>query len=439
MQFKESKPKKSVLKNIIKLVIIFLLLAVSFNAGMSFSQKNEVVRKLAEKEVVYIGKVLGKYSQAPDGKLSQDVDFNLFWEVWDQLGKKYVDQGKINEKKLFYGALKGMTAAVGDPYTVFMDPVISKGFQDDLAGTFEGIGAEIGIKNDVLTIVAPLPDMPAEKAGLKAGDKVLAINGDSTLGISIDEAVNKIRGEKGTPVTLTVFRDEFEKPEDIEIIRGKILVSSVRTTLRDDNIYVVKVTSFNEDTKMKFDKAIADIIEKNPEGIILDLRNNPGGYLDTAIEMSSEWIEDGPVVIEKFSEDRKNEYLARGRARLKDFKTVVLVNQGSASASEIVSGALQDKNEAKIVGMQTFGKGSVQTLEPLSDGSSLKITVAKWLTPKGRSINDFGITPDIIVDYTLENYENDEDPQMDKAIEIIFDYDSYKDVFATSTDKEINE
>lgn len=431
--------KKGFLKKSFLFVLILLLMSASFFAGLYFVTRNTTVEQFAKKENLYIGKITGKYKEDSSGKLSQDVDFNLFWEVWDQLGKKYVDQGKINEKKLFYGALKGMTAAVGDPYTVFMDPVISKGFQDDLAGTFEGIGAEIGIKNDVLTIVAPLPDMPAEKAGLKAGDKVLAINGDSTLGISIDEAVNKIRGEKGTPVTLTVFRDEFEKPEDIEIIRGKILVSSVRTTLRDDNIYVVKVTSFNEDTKMKFDKAIADIIEKNPEGIILDLRNNPGGYLDTAIEMSSEWIEDGPVVIEKFSEDRKNEYLARGRARLKDFKTVVLVNQGSASASEIVSGALQDKNEAKIVGMQTFGKGSVQTLEPLSDGSSLKITVAKWLTPKGRSINDFGITPDIIVDYTLENYENDEDPQMDKAIEIIFDYDSYKDVFATSTDKEINE
>ena len=431
--------KKGFLRKSSLFVLILFLMIGSYFAGIYSISKNAVIEELANEKTIFIGEVVGKYSEDDDGFLSQDVDFGLFWEVWDQLEKKYVDHGEINEKKLFYGALRGLTSAVGDPYTVFMDPAISKEFRDDLAGTFEGIGAEIGIKNDILTIVAPLPDMPAEKSGLLAGDQVYAIDGESTMGISIDEAVNKIRGEKGTPVVLTIYREAFDIPEEIEIVRGKILVSSVRTTLRDDNVFVVKVTNFNEDTKSKFDLAIADIIKAEPAGIIIDLRNNPGGYLDTAIEMASEWVEDGVVVIEKFSEDRKNDYLARGRARLKDFKTVVLVNQGSASASEIVAGALQDTNEAKVVGMQTFGKGSVQTLETLSDGSSLKITVAKWLTPDGRSINDEGIAPDIQVDLTREDYEADIDPQMDKALEIIFDYDKFKDIFATSTEEIIEE
>ncbi|PLX21052.1 peptidase S41 [Candidatus Parcubacteria bacterium] len=435
----EIQLKKGFLKKSFFFVLLILLMLGSYFGGVYSATKNSIVEELAKEKSVYLGKVLGKYSESEDEYLSQDVDFDLFWEVWARLESKYVDHDTINEKKLFYGALRGLASAVGDPYTVFMDPVVSKGFQDDLAGTFEGIGAEIGIKNDILTIVAPLPEMPAEKAGLMAGDKVYAIDGESTMGISIDEAVNKIRGEKGTPVTLTIFRDSFEIPEDIEIIRGKITVSSVRATMRDDGVYVVKITNFNEDTKRKFDEAVGDIVESNPSGVIIDLRNNPGGFLDTAIEMASEWIEDGSVVIEKFSEDKRNEYLARGRAKLAGFNTVVLVNGGSASASEIVAGALQDRDKAKIVGMQTFGKGSVQTLETLSDGSSLKITVAKWLTPKGRSINDEGIAPDIETDLSLEDYNNNIDPQLEKALEVLADYDSFKDVKATSTEQIIEE
>ncbi len=419
MLFSKEKHKKTILKTIIKLIVFVLLLVLSFNIGMSFAQKNEIAKELAKKEVVYVGKVLGKYSQAPDGKLSQDVDFNLFWEVWDDLEKKYVDKDKVNEKKMFYGAIKGLVESLGDPYTIFMDPRVSKEFEDDLAGTFEGIGAEIGIKNDVLTIIAPLPGMPAEKAGLRAGDKVLAIDGKSTTGITIDEAVNKIRGPKGTQVTLTIYREGLDETKDITITRGTIKVSSVRTNLRDDDIFVIKITNFNTDTEELFNKAVREIIDKNPKGIILDLRNNPGGFLDTAIEVASEWIEDGVVVIEEFGDGRKNEYLARGRARLKHFPTVVLVNEGSASASEIVAGALQDYKKATIIGKKTFGKGSVQILDGLKDGSSLKITVAKWLTPNGNYINEKGITPDIEVDLTLEDFNADKDPQMDKAIEVL--------------------
>jgi carboxyl-terminal processing protease len=389
---------------------------------MYWAGKSEIGRDLARKEVVFLGKVTHQYSEPEAGKLSQDVDFNLFWEVWDELKTQYVDKDKLNDKKLFYGALKGMVAAVGDPYTVFMNPKLAHEFKDDLAGTFEGIGAEIGIKNDVLTIIAPLPDMPAEKAGLRAGDKIYAINGESTAGITIDEAVRKIRGPKGTQVTLTIYRKGFDETKDITITRGTIVVKSVRTDRIKQNgkeIFKVKITNFNDDTLDLFNQAVHNIINLNPDGIILDLRNNPGGYLDTAIEIASEWIEDGTVVIEQFSPENKNEYLARGRARLKSYPTVVLVNKGSASASEIVAGALQDYQKAIIVGEQTFGKGSVQTLETLEDGSSLKITVAKWLTPKGKCINEKGITPDVEVNYTKEDYDNDRDPQLNMAIKLL--------------------
>ncbi len=410
------------IKAVVKSFIFLLLLLVFFNLGLYWAGHSQLGRELARQEVVFLGKVTHQYSEPEAGKISQDVDFHLFWEVWNKLKSQYVDKDKLSDKKLFYGALKGMVAAVGDPYTVFMNPQLAHEFKDDLAGTFEGIGAEIGIKNDILTIIAPLPDMPAEKAGLRAGDKVYAIDGQSTAGISIDEAVRKIRGPKGSKVTLTIYRQGFDQTKDITITRGTIVVKSVRTErLKPDGreIFKIKITNFNDDTLDLFNRAVHDILALNPDGIILDLRNNPGGYLDTAIEVASEWIEDGTVVIEQFSPENKNEYLARGRARLKTYKTVVLVNRGSASASEIVAGALQDHGRAIIVGEQTFGKGSVQTLDSLEDGSSLKITVAKWLTPSGRCINEKGITPDVTVEYTKEDYNNDRDPQLEMAIKLL--------------------
>lgn len=410
---------KKILARSLNLIIIFVLIFVSFFAGLYFSQKNEVVKKLAEEEVVFLGKVLGKYSEPKEGQLAQDIDFGLFWEVWSSLYDQFVDKDKLNEKKMFYGAIRGMVGALNDPYTVFMNPKIAKEFSDDLAGTFEGIGAEIGVKDDILTIIAPLPDMPAEKAGLKAGDKVYAIDGESTAGISIDEAVNKIRGPKGTEVALSISRNGIDGLKDIVIKRDKIIVKSIRRNLRDDNIYMIRVTNFNNDTISLFSETVRKAIEANPEGIILDLRNNPGGYLEAAIEMASEWIEEGVVVIQQYGDERQDISLARGRARLKNFPTVVLINQGSASASEIVSGALQDYGLAEVVGKKTFGKGSVQVLNKFGDGSSVKITIAKWLTPEGRSINDEGIEPDYDIDITAEDYNENRDPQINKAIEIL--------------------
>jgi len=418
-------------KRIALIVLILVLMAASFGSGLYISQKSEVIKKLAEKEVVYLGNLIGKYGGGRDDIFKQDVNFNLFWEVWDTLEKEYVDKNKLNDKEMFYGALKGLVASLDDPYTVFMDPKLSREFADDLAGTFEGIGAEIGIRKEVLTIIAPLEGMPAAKAGLSAGDKVYAINGEATTGMTVDEAVSKIRGPKGTDVTLTIFKEGSDAAKDVVITRGVIIVKSIKTETvssagaggsqekKDNDIFVLKISNFNNDTLELFNKAVQEILAKNPKGIVLDLRNNPGGYLDTAIELASEWVDDGIIVTEKFSEEKKNEYFSRGRARLKDYPTVVLVNRGSASASEILSGALRDYKKATIVGEQTFGKGSVQTLREFGDGSSIKITVAKWLTPNGDSINDAGIKPDIEIKMTDKDYEENKDPQMDKAIEIL--------------------
>jgi carboxyl-terminal processing protease len=309
---------------------------------------------------------------------------------------------------------------VGDPYTVFMDPQESLDFEKSLReDSFEGIGAEISIRDNILTIVAPLSDTPAAKAGLQPGDKVLAIDGESTANIGLDDAVQKIRGEEGTVVTLTISRKSFEQARDIDITRGYIVVKSVRVQEKEDGIYVIEITNFKNDTVELFNSAVRDIIAQDPQGIILDVRNNPGGYLDGAVEVASEWVEDGNIVLEEFGDGSKQEYKARGMARLKDIPTVVLVNIGSASASEIVAGALQDHGQAIVLGEKTFGKGSVQSLENFSDQSSIKVTVAKWLTPNGSTIQDKGIEPDIKVEMTEDDYDQVKDPQMDKAMEVL--------------------
>lgn len=346
-------------------------------------------------------------------------DFNLYWEVWDSLKQNHVDKNKIKNKDLFYGSLKGMAAAADDPYTVFMDPTTAKEFADDLAGTFEGIGAEVGMRNDIVTVIAPLDGMPAQKAGLRAGDKIYAIDGTSTIGLTVDEAVRAIRGKKGTQVKLTILRGSNAKSQDISITRDIIIVKSVKTEMRSDGIFVIKVTNFNDDTLNLFNAAVSETLLKSPKGIILDLRNNPGGYLDTAVAMASEWIDGGPVVVEQFGENKRNEYPSNGRARLKNIPTVVLVNGGSASASEIVAGALRDYKKATLVGEQTYGKGSVQTLQDLSDGSSLKITIAKWLTPAGDFINEKGLTPNVVIKLEQKDIDKNVDPQMNKALEIL--------------------
>lgn len=388
-------------------LLAILLLFLSFFSGGYYAKHKQKLNKL------------WGINQETTISFPADVDFNLYWDTWQTLKDNYVDSGKLNEKDFFYGSLKGMVTAVGDPYTIFLDPKENKQFQDDLSGSFEGIGAEIGLRNDVITVISPLDGTPAALAGIKAGDRIYAINNTSTAGMSVDQAVSLIRGKKGSTVKLSIYRSGASDTKDYNIIRDLIVVQSVKTEMRTDGVYVIKVSAFNSDTQGLFNKAVQDILVKKPRGLILDLRNNPGGFLDAAVDMSSAWVDKETIVIEKFGDGRENKYQGQNRAKLKNIKTVVLVNGGSASASEIVAGALKDNEKATIIGEKTFGKGSVQTLIDLSDGSAVKITVAKWLTPSGVSINEQGITPNIEIKLSVEDANKNSDPQLDKALEVL--------------------
>ena len=353
---------------------------------------------------VEIARVIDLYAKTR----TEEVSFEQFWNVWNMIKQNYVDQ-PVSEVDLFYGAIEGMVQGLNDPYSVYFPPVDAKEFADNLSGEFEGIGAEIGIRDEQLTIIAPLPASPAEQAGLRAGDKVYAIDGNDTRGITVEKAVSDIRGERGTDVVLTVSHDGFEGIEDITITRDRITIPTIVVEEERGDIRYLRISHFNEDTWGAFNKEVEKLIQDNPAGLVLDLRSNPGGFLDSAVRVASEWVEDGLIVDEHFSDGRTQPYSTRGSHRLADIPTVVLVDQGTASGSEIVAGALQDHGISQIIGMQTFGKGSVQNFEILPDGSALKITVAKWLTPDGRSINDEGITPDILLPEMIVEDDTAED------------------------------
>ncbi|MBI4250630.1 S41 family peptidase, partial [Candidatus Uhrbacteria bacterium] len=391
---------------------IILLLGGSFFVGFSIGTYYEKKQKPPGTP----GKLENRDKELPD-YISKDVDFNLFWEVWSRVKKDYIHKDEP-DTKLFYGALSGIVASLGDPYSVFLNPDTSEKFHESLAGSFQGIGAEIGVKKNQLLIVAPLPDTPADRAGLRAGDKILAIDKIDTTNMPLDEAVTKIRGKKGTSVALTIYRDGEEKEREVSIERDTIVITSVNWNLveSDPQIGYIRVTNFNEDTSGKFEEASRFLLGRKVKALILDLRNNPGGFLDTAIDMAGYWINGKTVVVEQYDTDNKEEFHSKVRARFENIPTIVLVNEGSASASEIVAGALQDYGAAVVIGKTTFGKGSVQDVKPLKDGSSIKLTIAKWLTPKGRTIDQQGIDPDTVVEVTKEDIEANRDPQLQKAI-----------------------
>lgn len=361
--------------------------------------------------------VAGTRVQQQAAKQSGNFDTSSLTSLYEKLSEKY--DGKLDTNKLIDGAKHGMVDSIGDPYTVYFNQDEKKSFSNDLEGKFEGIGAELAKRNDALIITRTLTDSPAQQAGLLAGDTIVAVNDEVTDGWTVEKAVSKIRGEKGTTVKMTISRGGAE-PKEFTITRASVADPSVRTEITADNIGIIHLTRFGEtETTQLMRQAASDFKDRGVKGIVLDLRGNGGGYLMAAQDIASLWLRNKVVVSEKRSGVTVDTLKTRGEAVLEGIPTVVLVNGGSASASEILAGALSDNGAATLVGEKTFGKGVVQDVVDLDDGSSLKVTVASWYTPNGKNISKEGIEPKVKVQMTEADYNASRDPQLDKAKELL--------------------
>ncbi|PIR74742.1 MAG: hypothetical protein COU35_01065 [Candidatus Magasanikbacteria bacterium CG10_big_fil_rev_8_21_14_0_10_47_10] len=416
---------KKILPLAIAAALVFTF-ALGFFGGSSYSVSSKITNESGQVE---IARVIDLYSKTR----SEEVSFDQFWNVWDMIHKNYVDQ-PVDDVTLFYGAIEGLVQGLGDPHSVYFPPTDAKEFADNLAGEFEGIGAEIGIRDEQLQVIAPLPDSPAQKAGLRPGDNIYAIDGEETQGLTVEKAVTKIRGPRGTEVVLTVSHDGFDAIEEVSIVRETIAIPTVILEDEGDGIVYLRISHFNDDTFGDFNAMVKEIVSKDPKGIVLDLRSNPGGFLDSAVKVASEWVTDGLILKERFQDGDVQEYPTRGAHRLAGIPTVILIDEGTASGSEILAGALQDHGLATVIGRTSYGKGSVQNFEVLPDGSAIKLTIAKWLTPKERQIDGEGIAPDIDIEEMFVEDETAEDGVRDigreRAVHILLGIDVTPDVAA---------
>lgn len=395
--------KKLFNKNYGLIIGIILIVSVSYSLGFQGGLHNAKLKII--------------YKDNPEIA----ADFSLFWKAWDVFKQNFIHSKDITDQDMLYGAVAGMISAGKDPYTVFFKPSDASKFEEDLSGNFGGIGAEIDIRDNQLMIVSPLKNSPAEEAGLKSGDKIIKVNDtfSDTLA-TVEEAVKIIRGTKGTTVVLTILRDDWTLPKEISIVRDTITVPTLDWEMKPNNIAYIQLYNFNENASLAFYKAALPILLSGTKGIILDLRNNPGGYLDAATNIAGWFLSSGDVVVkEEFGSGDQEVLKAEGNSALVDLPMVILVNGGSASASEILAGALRDNRHIKIIGETTFGKGTVQELKKFDDGSEMKVSIAQWLLPNGETIDKKGITPDIVVKLTEEDANAKKDPQLDKAMEII--------------------
>lgn len=412
----ESAPEeRKKFTGIARLAILFALVAVlSFGGGIA-------VGAGGKNFTANIPLLSDGLNATPD----QDADLTSFWKAWNTLNTRFVQTHSsstmpTNQEKV-WGAIEGLTKSFGDPYTVFMRPEEAKVFADDIAGNFTGVGMEIGVNKDgVLTVIAPLKGTPAEKAGIRSGDMILAIDDKSTEGMSTDEAVKLIRGAKGTPVVFSVMRGG--EPSKITVVRDTINIPNITNELdAKSGVYTIALYTFTANSASQFNSALADFRASGSHMLLIDLRGNPGGYLEAAVRIASNFLPEGTTVVTEDYKGHQENMVHRtkgGTGLPAGTKVAVLIDQGSASASEILSGALQDNKAATLVGTRSFGKGSVQELMNL-DGGSLKVTVARWLTPSGRSISDGGLTPDIKVERTQEDVVAGKDPQKDRALEFL--------------------
>lgn len=393
------------------LISIFVLLSVGafgyYFGAQSATREVDRVIGLANKE-----QLIG----------STDVDFGAFWKAWNVINDRFVSSTTTDDQAKVYGAIAGLASSLGDPYTQFFPPVEKKEFDEEVSGQFEGVGMEIGIKEEILTVVAPLKGNPAERAGIKPGDKILKIDETLTTGMNVDEAIKRIRGTKGTTVKLLLFREGVTDPFDVSIVRDVITVPTVETIARKDGVFVIRVHSFSGVVVNQFREALREFVVSENKNLIIDLRANPGGYLEASVEMASWFLPQGEIIVseDRGTRDGAEVYRSRGYNVFgDDTKVVVMIDEGSASASEIFAGALHDHNRATLVGKTSFGKGSVQELVPITEDTALKVTIARWLTPNGVSISKNGIVPDIEVTLTKEDLEAKRDAQLEAAAEYL--------------------
>lgn len=373
--------------------------------------------------------------------VSNNADLNEFWKVWQLLDEKFAagtTTFMLTSEQKMQGAIDGLVAAYGDPYTTYFPPSDAAAFDEDISGNFSGVGMEVGIRDNVITIISPLSGTPAEKAGLLAGDVIVKINGTSTEKMSIDEAVRLIRGPEGSVVNLTMYRVGDLEPRDVPVTRATIEIPTVKTEQKGDT-FIITLYSFNAISETKMQDALRAYVKSGAKKIVLDMRGNPGGYLQSAVSIASYFLPSGKVVLRESFADGRPEQIYRSTGRnLKEFapkEMVVLIDGGSASAAEILAGALAQHDYATLIGTDSFGKGSVQELVPLPSGSALKVTIARWLTPDGTSISLNGLNPEIVVERTPENRIAGEDPQMKAALEFLAGTYVPSVTTSTSTDK----
>jgi carboxyl-terminal processing protease len=347
--------------------------------------------------------------------------FAPFWETWNIVHEDFVDQ-PVDDIALMQGAIRGMLDALGDEQTFYMDPDVYESEASSLSGEYQGIGAQVDTSGEYLTVISPFEGSPAQAVGLRPGDMIIAIDGEDMSDYTPEEARQRVLGPEGTKVVLTIAREGESEPLDFTITRALITVESVTGEMLENDIAYVDINSFGDNTTRELRDKLDELLLENPKGILIDLRFNPGGFLITSVEVMSEFVDEGVVLIEQYGDGTRDVYNALGNGKATDLPLVVLINEGSASASEILAGTLQDYERAKLVGVQSYGKGSVQTWQPLSNNQgAARITIAKWLTPNERAIDGVGLTPDYIVEMTEDDYTNDLDPQLDKAIDVLLD------------------
>lgn len=383
-----------------------------------------------------LGYYSGKSSQSEDDKIASilnkstgvgdSIDFASFWKAWEVINQKYVSTSatsteKVDDQTRVYGAIEGMVKSLGDPYTIFFPPVESKSFADEISGNFEGVGMEVGMKDDVLTVIAPLKNTPAYRAGIKSGDKIVKIDETVTNGLNTSEAIKLIKGPKGTKVKFTMVREGEKEPLIIEVVRDVIDIPTIDTETKS-GVFIIHLYNFSAISANSFRNALREFVESGNDKLILDLRGNPGGYLEAAVDMASWFLPAGKVIVKEDFKNEQDAQIFRSKGYNifnENLKMAVLIDGGSASASEILAGALHEHGVATLIGTQSFGKGSVQELVPITTDTSLKVTIARWLTPNGNSISHGGLTPDTVVKFDEKEFLKGNDVQITAALEFL--------------------